>query len=673
VRPVSLPDVAKSIQPVIKELFASEKSGGRRLDFSWRLIRRKHRPFLLLPDSSAEKHVSLELYSAQRRRAKIWRSLLPLLLRTPGAALFQKINLQLEAGSELVHFLSEQSGVPTEQLQAPAIKFGGLDFHKSRLVLLLCDQTHRPVKVIKLGLNAEGRAATEREADLLARLPAEKIGCIRMTGRLTTEKLSAFATAYYPGQSPEDDAGMETLFHSWLNPGPLAAIEEMDAWRELESQVSAASPEAWTALRPVLAGRMIRTALYHGDFAPWNIRAINSQNLQAFDWERGDLQGMPGWDWFHFIVQTSTLARRHSVERVAAEVEQLLQSPRFEKYAAAAGITAIVKPLVLAYLLHHRWVVRPLEGGNTALALHDLLSARWQMNPHPQNSIAENRPATARPGLWADAVHQLKAAWAQLANVFWEPTLTAAVRPSLSAQLVANWPVALLSCLWIAAVAAVQYFYVTTQMLLPIYSLPCLLVTWKMGRRWGMLFALVDGAVAPLVMAVKDPTFRQADLVCWNAVMRFIIMQMCVFFSDRIHQQKDFVRHLAFSNRRPAKFGENWAVILASALLFSIVVVADYFTGPRALFLPIYLIPVMLITLFLNLRWGIFVGLLAAFSASVDEYLRLNSNVAQVFGWNFIMRCTIFLLVILLLDRLRHKNVLFSPRKQNGRLNGPGT
>jgi hypothetical protein len=388
--------------------------------------------------------------------------------------------------------------------------------------------------------------------------------------------------------------------------------------------------------------------------------------LQAFDWERGSLHGIPGWDWFHFIVQTSTLARRHSVERVAAEVEQLLQSPRFEKYAAAAGISAIVKPLMLAYLLHHRWVVQPLEGGATMLALHELLAARWALHPRPQLAPAENQPVAVHPGLWADAVQQLKSAWAQLANVFWEPTLTADTRPSLASQFFPNWPVALLACLWIAAVASVQFNYVSTQMLLPIYTLPCLLVTWKMGRRWGMLFALVDGAVAPLVIAVKDPTFRDADLVCWNAVMRFIVIQICVSFTDRIHRQKDFVHHLNISRRRPANFSENWAIILISALLFIIVAIGDFFTGPRVLFLPIYLIPAMLITLFLNLRWGVFVVLLAALSSCTDEYLRLNSNAMQVFGWNFTMRFTISFVVILLLDRLRHENVLFAPRKPNG-------
>ena len=265
----------------------------------------------------------------------------------------------------------------------------------------------------------------------------------------------------------------------------------------------------------------------------------------------------------------------------------------------------------------------------------------------------------------------MKAAWSQLANVFWEPTLTASIRPSMRSQFVAGWPMALLGCLWLAAVAIVQYWYISNQMLLPIYALPCLLTTWKMGRRWGTLFAVVTGVIAPVVAADKFPSFRHWDLVAWNMLMRFITLQMCVFFADRIHRQKDFLQHLTAPSRRPANFSGNWAVVLASVLLFLMVAAADFLTGPRAMFLPLYLIPAMLVTLFLNLRCGVVMVLLAALIASADEYLsKLNSSVAEVFGWNFAMRFLISFLVILLLDRLRQENVLFTSRKQNGGSNG---
>jgi hypothetical protein len=664
--------MSRTVQPAIAKLFLAEKSPGQSREFTWRLVRRRHRAFLLLPTDTLSARVSLTLYSAQRRRAKIWRALLPVLLNTPAAVIFQRLTYAASENSDLMRFLVEQSGVPFGQFPAPAIKFGGAESQKSRLVLLVCDQTNRPLKVIKLGLDAAGRAATDQEAGLLEKLPANTLGCIRLSGRLNTLKLSAFATDYFPGDSPSDDAGMEVLFHSWVNPGPAQAIETFAAWRALETEVAPAAPAAWALLRAVLAGKSLHSTLHHGDFAPWNIRAVNSQNLQVFDWERGNLQGIPGWDWFHFVVQTAVLARRFSAERVAAEVEELLRSPRFEKYAAATGMSPIVKPLVLAYLLHHRWVVRPLEGGRQVEELFELLAARWELAPQSQGTAtgpasAMPAPTAARSSLWADACGQLLAAWSQLANVFWEPTLTAASRPPLSAQLKSGWPLILLCSGWLAAAANLQYAYANHLTLLPVFALPCLLAAWRINRRWGTLFAGAAAVLGPLVAMAKDPASHPADLLCWNTFMRFVTFQMCVFLSDRIRRREEFFGQFTTTGRRPASFADNWAVILASALGFFLIAWGDIWTGPRVSVLPLYLFPAMLITLFLNLRWGTFTVLLGALVSSFDEYAsKYNASIEKAFGWNFPMRFLMLFLVILLLDRLRHKNVLFSSRKLNG-------
>jgi hypothetical protein len=661
----------KSVHSVLARLFLARQPGGPARSFTWRLIRRRRRPFLLLPADATQTSVSLSLYSAQRRRAKIWRATMPLLLNTPLAAIFHRISFQAGENADIIRFLSEQSGVPAGNLPAPAIKFGGMADQKSRLVLLVCDQTNRPLKVVKVGLDESGRAATDREADLLEQLPAHAPGCTRVTGRLTTPHLSAFATDYFPGDSPEDDLGMETLFHAWVNPGSSEPIESFSGWQELEEGVASSLPRAWEVLRAALAGHRIRSTLHHGDFAPWNIRAVNLQNLQAFDWERGALRGLPAWDWFHFVVQTSILARRHSPERVAAEVELLLQSPRFKKYADFTGIATVVKPLLLAYLLHHRWVVKPLEGGRQVEELYELLCVRWDLAPMDSQLTASHatkpRPAAAaRPGLWEDACGQLKSAWAQLANVFWEPTLTATVRPSLLAQVKARWLTALLCGCWLATLAAIQHRYLSKLSLLPFAAVAPLVATWKINRRWGTFFALLAALAGPAVAAVDQPSLRQPDLICWNTFMRFIIFQMCVFFADRIHRQKDFLRELASPRHRRADLAGNWAVVLISAIWFLAIGWGDFRTGPLVLFLPLYLFPAILITLFLNLWWGTIVVLLAAVNASTDEYFsQFNPNALEVFGWNFPMRFAILYTVILLLDRLRQESVLFANRRSN--------
>ena len=657
----------RTVLPTIEVLFASDGRPRQPLQLDWRLIRRKGQPFLLLPTTMKNVRVGLELYAAQRRRAKIWRALLPLLFKTPAASLFERVYFEADAGSEIMQFLARQSGMPANRMQASAIKFGGAA-QRSRLALLLCDDTQRPVSVVKVGLNPAGREAIDREADLLEQLPPGTLGCIRTIGRLNTPALSAFATAYFPGDSPYDDAGMEHLFHAWLNPGPFMPITSLQTWRELAAELAAVNPGAWQVISLALAEKTVRTTLQHGDFAPWNIRAINAQNLQVYDWERGQLQGIPGWDWFHFVVQTAILARRHSVQRVAAEAEQLLQSDRFKKYAVEAGISDFVQPLLLAYLLHQKWVIKPLEGRERTSELFELLSARWQMPPQLTSTPTVAPADSPGTGLWASAALQLKSAADQLSNLFWEPSLTAKVPPSLRTQFLRHWPVVLPAGLMLAGLATVHYFSSAYLLFLPLYLVPCALLTWKIDRRWGALAAAAAAMTGPLIQSAKDAGFHKLDVIVWNMIMRFITLELCVLFVEQIHKQKKLLPYGAAPNRPPAKFSGNWAVVLASGLLLLIVAVLDFVTDPHLIFLPLYLLPCMILTLVLNLRWGIAAALVGAVSRSVMEYSGgPNYKVTEVFGWNFVMRLAVFLIITVLLDRIRKESILFFPRNRNQR------
>jgi len=136
-----------------------------------------------------------------------------------------------------------------------------------------------------------------------------------------------------------------------------------------------------------------------------------------------------------------------------------------------------------------------------------------------------------------------------------------------------------------------------------------------------------------------------------------------VFLADRVRLQEGLLNQILVRRQRPADFAGNWAVMLLSWLLFFIIAWGDIFTGPRVSFLPLYLFPIILLTLFFNVYWGTFAAMLGAFVASMDEYAsKYNANAGEVFGWNLTMRFLMLLMVVLLLDRLRQGNILFSPR-----------
>ena len=662
----------QTVLPTIAALFASDEKHRAPVNFSWRLVRRKGRPFLLLPDPSDNTRVSLELYSAQRPLARLWRSLIPALLKTPARTFFGAVHTEAEASSALLRFFAEQSGQPAGELPTPAIKFGGIAGKTSRVVVLLCDTAGHPIRVVKVGLNPKGRAATEREAALLAQLPQATLGCTAMTGQLKTGTLSAFATAYFPGQSLTNDAGIEKLFHTWLTPGSAAALEDFSSWHELAAAVPKKENQIFPALREALAGKKVSVTLFHGDFTPWNVRMTNLENIQAFDWERGHLNGIPGWDWFHFIIQTSILVKRHSPERVAAELDHLIQSARFQKYAQAAGIGGIIEPLLLAYLLHEKYVVQPREGSEVIDQLFHLLWQQWQLKKNPATparATGEVAP-TALPlpvahphGVLAD----VKSALANLANLFWEPSLSPQIRPTLLTQLHRHWFAMLVSLAWIFGVANLPLLTNPHLMFAPFYLVPCIFLALKTDRRLATVVAQLSAVGGPLTVYFAQPGFTAFDVTCWNIAMRMVVFQLVVVLFDRLSRQSllrqphDFV---ARPNQVQPLAG-NWPVIVFTVLIFAVVVAFDAMTNPHLLLMPLYMIPCMILTLALNWRWGTVAAVLAAILGPLLQRPDPGYQPLNIEFWNTIMRLLIYQTVVLLLEQVRRKNILFySSRRQ---------
>ena len=106
----------------------------------------------------------------------------------------------------------------------------------------------------------------------------------------------------------------------------------------------------------------------HGDFAPWNIRA-EGDRWTVIDWERGRLLGIPGWDWFHYWIQSDALVLRKSEGDILERLERLIEHPAFRAFAARAGIAGREKALIFAYLLHAVFVLRQTEGLATIAGL----------------------------------------------------------------------------------------------------------------------------------------------------------------------------------------------------------------------------------------------------------------------------------------------------------------
>ena len=441
---------------------------------------------------------------------------------------------------------------------------------------------------------------------------------------------------------------------------PLASLP---AWRTLTAKAAETDPETWQVLDTELAGKVVRNPHDPGDFAPQNHNNSHANEQQTNGQKSGQLYGVPGWDWFHFVVQTAIVTKQYPVERVAAEVGQMLHSEKFQKYANATGISGFVEPLFLAYLLHQKWVAKSCAG-ETVPELFELLSTRWHLVPATPASTVATTSKPPRSNWYMDAMLQLKFAAAQVVNLFWEPSLTAKIRPSMVTIFRRDWPVILLAGLMLGIIGLVQHFADPHLVFLPFYFIPCALLTWKVDRRWGTVAAIAGTVIGPLVVNASHAGYYKLDTMLWNMAMRLFILQLCVQFVEQIHRQKKLSRRHAVLDFHSTKFAENWAVVLACGLFLLTVVVVDFETSPRMGFLPLYLLPCITLTLTLNRNWGIGAAVVAMLFASLGQYAtNPDCSVAEALGWNFAMRMVVALTVIQLLDSIRFENILFVRRK----------
>jgi hypothetical protein len=355
-------------------LFAGGAAAGEQFEETLRVVNRAGRPFLLLPESPACAARALALYPAQTLKARAAKLFLGLALRTGMAPKFptESVSVPLEDG--FVRFLIESSGQRGVELPWFAILPGNPNTEGQRFVILLFDTNDQPVAVVKAGLSAPARRLVAHESNFLAALPPRLEGVPSQRGKFFSSRLDAFAFDFVSGRSPgiNDFAPLGKILNSWISVGQLVTMSEVPAWRRLVDAPPGSLPPALQSLETM----QFHATLWHGDCAPWNIK-VDRGRWTLLDWERGELVGVPTWDWLHYVLQSSVLVRRETVAGLQARLEKLFGATGFQDYAARAGVSGKERALALAYLNYCVRVIRPSEGLDPLTKLEQAARASW--------------------------------------------------------------------------------------------------------------------------------------------------------------------------------------------------------------------------------------------------------------------------------------------------------
>jgi hypothetical protein len=104
------------------------------------------------------------------------------------------------------------------------------------------------------------------------------------------------------------------------------------------------------------------------------------------------------------------------------------------------------------------------------------------------------------------------------------------------------------------------------------------------------------------------------------------------------------------------EFLENKATLLLSAVILTLVAIADYYTGFAVSLMLFYLVPASILTLVIGRRWGTLGAVLSVLVWALVQNATspfLNFSHLAVLLWDAFMRLSVTEIVVLLLDRIR--------------------
>jgi hypothetical protein len=188
---------------------------------------------------------------------------------------------------------------------------------------VVLDQRGQVLGFVKIAGSDVSRRILEHEATMLPAL-ADRAGVAASAPKLLFAGLvdGRYVTVQSPLQGSAPLAKLTPAhrqFLSRLRNGQIKSAGATQMVAKLPSRLAALTParaelsEALEAVMPTLESLQVPSTIVHGDFAAWNLR-MHRGDIAAFDWEYGELDGLPLIDETHFILQLGSQLHHWTVD-----------------------------------------------------------------------------------------------------------------------------------------------------------------------------------------------------------------------------------------------------------------------------------------------------------------------------------------------------------------------
>jgi glycosyltransferase involved in cell wall biosynthesis len=340
------------------------------------LLRRHGHDLLAVPAALRFSHDALALYLPQTAKARAAKAVFKTLLRSPLASILPSRHVTISRGPMTEFLCSLADG----ELPEFAVLLGNPAEPGRRFVIGVFANTGECRKVVKCAIDPTGRELIGAEREVLSKLQGKFPGVPEVLASTDVQDLKAIAMAFFPepGDAMTRPERID-LARQWIWSDQAVPLTSLPAWQ--------------AAIRLKLPGSesIVRPAVFHGDFAPWNLRRQGRAWI-VIDWEKAGTHGPPLWDLLHYEVQTAILVDRLSARGVLQRVDDLIADPATRAYLEECRAEKIIQVLLDGYLLHADKHYPPIRGRET---LDELINLRRRQRDNEEFRL--RHPREPRP------------------------------------------------------------------------------------------------------------------------------------------------------------------------------------------------------------------------------------------------------------------------------------
>jgi hypothetical protein len=340
------------------------------------LLKRQRHELLAVPVNRRNAAEALTLYLPQTSKARWAKTIFRLALSGPLAGLLPSREVDLER-TEFTDFLGSLSD---NRVPDFCVLSGNPAEPGRRFLFGLLDEKGRCYRVVKCATDPVGRELIDHEAAVLNSTGEKIPGIPEVRAALSTCDCSAFAMDFFPAPThPLARKDRIGLVRRWIRPGPAVSLDSLPPWRAIADSGIDGS------------GTMIKPVIFHGDFAPWNIRG-DGKEWMVVDWEKACPLGPPLWDLLHYEIQTAILVDRSSPENILERLAGILADADIHSYLQDCGCPDAGRLLVDSYLRHADKHFPPIRGRDTM----DRLLTLWR-HERDREYICARQPTEPAP------------------------------------------------------------------------------------------------------------------------------------------------------------------------------------------------------------------------------------------------------------------------------------